>query len=503
MKDIRCYKLILMFAIITALFMPFSGCSSSSTDDAATDVSQTSPENGNTPEDPDPVVYPEDFLAGASVKDISPTSEQIEEGVYLGGFGMIGIREFDGFKVAKATGIHDPLYARAFVVQYKEKIFAIVTLDVCVIGNRVIKEITEKVEKATGIPATQVFVGATHSHASLDLLGYMGGVCKSYRKGLIEKSADAVISAYNSMELSRLYVSSVDYGERDVNGNVIRGTSNRRGWEDREGNPSVDRALNVIEAKAIDDGHTIGLLINLGCHPTIIGADIYDISRDFCGYLADHAEALTGAPVVFVQGAMGDARATGWNGANDFEVAKNFGENIAEAAVKSLDNKEEIDKDLFISRGAFNVKLTNFLLKVILGVAKSKMELDYDSDTYEVTTQVNYVRLGSQVQLVTLPGEPVTHLSLGIEKGETGYQDKKLDEFLGIKQEMTAPFKMVCGITGDTLLYLVPQAEWNLSPDYNPKDNLGFGYEEMMSINKGFAGLCAENAFELMRNDPW
>jgi hypothetical protein len=86
MKDIRCYRLILMFAIIAALFMPISGCSSSGTDDAAAGSSQTSTENGDGPDDPDPVVYPEDFLAGAAVMDISPTSAQIEKGVYLGGF---------------------------------------------------------------------------------------------------------------------------------------------------------------------------------------------------------------------------------------------------------------------------------------------------------------------------------------------------------------------------------------------------------------------------------
>jgi len=500
---------IVPFTLVLIFICCLSGCSTSSSDDTAAvtqqQTTQTGNENNGSLPDPTPVVYPDYFLAGANVSDITPTDAQIEEGVFLGGFGMVGIRKFDdffdNFKTAKATGIHDPIYARAFVAELKGEAFAFVILDVCVIGNRVINEITAKVSKATMLPAKNIFIGATHSHASLDLLGYMGGACKSYRTDLINKTADAVISAYKTRVPARLYVSSVDYGDRDENGRVIRGTGNRRGWPDLPGHPDVDRSLNVVEARSIDKNETIGMMINLGCHPTLISADIYDVSRDFCGYLVDRAEALTGAPVVFVQGAMGDARPNGWGGKDDYEVAKNFGENVAESAVKSLDNQVEIEKDLYISTGLFNVKLTNILLKLILNVAKSKMELDYNTDTYEVQTKVNYIRLGRQLQIATLPGEVVTHLSLGIKDGEKGYKDKAIEGFTGIKEGMSAPYKMVCGITGDTLLYLVPEPEWNLSPDYNPNEILG--YEEMMCINKDFAALCAENAFDLMRADEW
>jgi hypothetical protein len=67
---------------------------------------------------------------------------------------------------------------------------------------------------------------------------------------------------------------------------------------------------------------------------------------------------------------------------------------------------------------------------------------------------------------------------------------------------MKAPFKMVAGLTGDSLLYLVPSAEWENSPDPMP-GMFGSPYEEMMSmsINGVFADDCREAANNLIKYD--
>ena len=48
---------------------------------------------------------------------------------------------------------------------------------------------------------------------------------------------------------------------------------------------------------------------------------------------------------------------------------------------------------------------------------------------------------------------------------------------------MKAPFKMVAGLTGDTLLYLVPSAEWKNSPDPMAGISADTPYEEQMSMS--------------------
>jgi hypothetical protein len=54
------------------------------------------------------------------------------------------------------------------------------------------------------------------------------------------------------------------------------------------------------------EGRPLGTLIHYGAHPTVLSSNSRVISRDWPGVMVDRVEALTGAPALFVNGAVGD-----------------------------------------------------------------------------------------------------------------------------------------------------------------------------------------------------
>ena len=91
-------------------------------------------------------------MAGAASVDITPAV-----GVLLDGYGA---------RTTPSEGVHDPLFARALVVDYgPEGAATIVGCDLLGMHPWTTAEVRRQVEAAHGIPADGVIVLATHNHA--------------------------------------------------------------------------------------------------------------------------------------------------------------------------------------------------------------------------------------------------------------------------------------------------------------------------------------------------
>ena len=134
--------------------------------------------------------------------------------VYLGGYGLWKER-------GEPTGIHDPVWARAFVVVANGTALANAVLDVPGIANGALAEIAQTVEALTGgaINRNAVLVSSTHTHAGPDLQGLWGGVSPAYRQQVVNWTVDAIVEAYATRRPARLLLS---VGAQQAN--------NRRGW---------------------------------------------------------------------------------------------------------------------------------------------------------------------------------------------------------------------------------------------------------------------------------
>lgn len=134
-----------------------------------------------------------EFRAGAAKLDITPA-----HGVSLDG---------SISKNGPVTSVHDPLHARALVLDNDSTRIAIVTCDLCMVGRDVFDKAKQLIEQETAskIPATHILLAATHTHAAPRAI-HIGKepIDDQYHRLLAEKIASAVIKANSRLVPARI-----------------------------------------------------------------------------------------------------------------------------------------------------------------------------------------------------------------------------------------------------------------------------------------------------------
>jgi neutral ceramidase len=193
-----------------------------------------------------------------------------------------------GNREGGAVAVHDPLYARALVVERGSERVALCSVDLCAIDEDVVGASRARIESECGVAAGSVLVAATHTHS-----GPHDDDAACWADGL-----DARIAAAVAKACERLTPARVGVGWGTLPGQAV----NRRRLED-----PVDPAVLVVR---IDDaaGAPLGMLFGFGCHPVVLGPDNRDVSADWPGHAAAVLEEALGqgAVAVFAQGASGD-----------------------------------------------------------------------------------------------------------------------------------------------------------------------------------------------------
>lgn len=105
------------------------------------------------------------FLAGCSTSDGSSKSPKLRVGlVEIDITPPAGHRMAGYFDERLATGTHDPLKAKAIVIQQGSEKIAFVFCDLVGITLHVSKMARAEASRKTGIPVTNILIAATHSH---------------------------------------------------------------------------------------------------------------------------------------------------------------------------------------------------------------------------------------------------------------------------------------------------------------------------------------------------
>jgi hypothetical protein len=198
--------------------------------------------------------------------------------------------------------VHDALAATALVLQSGECKACIVSLDLCVIEESDVALIRRDAEVATSIPAQNITLCATHTHSGPTTITCWGWGEKNeeYLSSVRPRIVEAIASAQSTLTSARVGIgrSQTDVGvNRRVvkeDGSVALGFNE---WGPR------DRDLTV--ARFEGENGTIASLVHLSAHPTSRGGEP-SVSRDWPGVMTDRLEALTGTPILFLNGAFGD-----------------------------------------------------------------------------------------------------------------------------------------------------------------------------------------------------
>jgi hypothetical protein len=340
-----------------------------------------------------------------------------------------------------AEGVHDDIFVRSFALGIADSGIVLAVTDLPGLGNHFTRDVRARVAEATGLPEHHVLLGATHSHSSPDFQGLWGGGPDAYREVAIDSVVASMTAAWMTRVPATLEVST-----------TAAPNHNRRDWGFTDDELVLLRALDA-------DGEALGMITVFAAHPTVLGEGNHDISRDWCGYAVDVMEARTAATVLLFNGVLGDASPAVPEGdyADDFERASAYGAVVADAALDAIATAEPVDAELFVDHRSWSLVGTNVLFN--LAAQLDLLDYDYDEEggALSVDTQATYLRLGTQLQIVTFPGEPVTRLGLPI------------------KDAMTAPHRVLLGQTNDMLGYFIPSDEWMMghNDDYEESISLG------------------------------
>lgn len=263
---------------------------------------------------------------GVATCDITPDVTKYD--VPMAGYGARGGRP--------STGVHDPISAKVLYFEDGDTRMALVTTDLRSVTPDLKNQIIAKAD-GSGLTRQNLLVCASHNHSGPSIYAekfwrIQFGV---YDPAIVEEMSDRIAEAIGRAR-GAMFEAQVGHAKATIEGF----TRNRR-WEydqaAREAageTPAVNPRLWVLR---IDDdaGNIRAVLVNFATHPTILGADNFEISAEWPGVLQRRLEtALPGAIALYTNGAEGDQSPAGAQGADDFAKVEDFGSRLASAAAE-------------------------------------------------------------------------------------------------------------------------------------------------------------------------
>lgn len=238
--------------------------------------------------------------------------------------------QLEGFEVRVdgASGIHDPLHARALVAEGADgTTVALVVADLIQIDARLQDLVADEVREKTGIPRERLQLAGTHTHSGPRLLEP-----SEAERTIGHAIAGAVARAW---EDRREAVAAVGIGRVEGIG------ANRR----PNGGP-VDDRVTVTRFDGVD-GRPIATHASYGCHPTTLGPNNLLYSADFPGVLCRLVDESVGGVTIFSTGPQGDVNPGGYSPEGSmvgvvvpwrtFESAERYGRILADCVLAVRD----------------------------------------------------------------------------------------------------------------------------------------------------------------------
>lgn len=418
---------------------------------------------------------------------LDPASAGKYDGIYMAGFGADRV----------AKGCHDDLWARVLVLDDGSGTrIAFVSVDL--IGELKFGSYYGFAH-AEGLlgpdhGVTQFVYSSTHNHEGPDALGLWGpdtvvdGKFPMYMKYVDRQVARAITDALGSLRdvaQTRVMVTDPEESPELVGLQVRTGCRPPFVFDDE------------LRAIAFDDdrGQAIATLINWSTHPESLESENEIVSSDFVHYIRDEVESVLGGTAVYLTADMGateivgdtcvgGADARNPDGTNEFDDrsdlgfarTERIGRLVGGVITRELGRAETIDVskiDVASATYRFSASNMTFELGRELGI------LDLDPEVYDPAlcpeaeglcgpAEQHAITLRNpegapMVQIVTVPGEVFPELYLGVDRhrrtdcpeADTGLPDEP-----SIRDAMTAPYKLVVGMSPDEIGYIVPQYDY-------------------------------------------
>ncbi len=203
----------------------------------------------------------------------------------------------------KAESVRDPLQANALVLKQGETTAVLISLTICILDDAGVEAIRRGIQEQTGIPADSIVVCTAQTHSAPCTMTCWGWCDRdeTYVDLLVSESIKAAVKASQNLKKIQVGIGTTE-SDVGVNRRAIKADhSVGLGY-----NPwgIYDPEMTVVCFQSADG--PLATLIHYGAHPTVLSSKSRAISRDWPGVMIDRVEDLTGAPALFVNGAVGD-----------------------------------------------------------------------------------------------------------------------------------------------------------------------------------------------------
>ncbi len=369
-----------------------------------------------------------------------------------------------------AAGFLDDLEASALVLRCADEQIALVSVDLCGVASSMIETYSAAIEAATGIPAKNVFISATHTHTGGLIVPWEAFAADdemTHRYGTFvgERVTDAVRMALADVKPARMgYI----VGQAPARVAYIRRYKMKDGSTmtcPPINDPNIDHPIGTLDQRVNvlrfdrEGGETV-VLVNYGLHADTVNGDL--LSADWPGHMRRTLrKALDGVETIFFNGAEGDVGSTnvhvkpGDGDMNDTEIsfdnemkspgmARFVGRALAGTVLQVYDKVQYVDvdrigilrreaavpanrptpeeavlahqyKDLHDAGRDDLIPFSAMELTTVVAEALRMCRLENGPENFYLP--LTGVRIGS-VALLGIPGEPFTEIGVKIKEAE-------------------------------------------------------------------------------------
>ncbi len=348
---------------------------------------------------------------------------------------------FDGYgaRVGKSLGVHDPLLGQLLLLRLGSNRVVLITLDLIGVSLEFTHKVRLGIEQAVGVPVDNTLIACSHTHSAA--AGFMPphpGI-----QGALDHELQEVVA--------RQLIGAAIWAEHQIQPAILgigRGQVEGIGLNRNDPNQPVDPQVTVMR---IDDltGKPLAVVMNYGCHPTILGYQNLLYSADYPGAARSILHKIFPETVfMFTNGASGDISARFTRRDQSFDEVNRLGSILGGEVLKVMQNilPRPLEKlaarttpvDLPFRTFPNNEEAQQELQRLQEELEKLKANHAPHSEIRRATTrvegaagqtsmakelegrngnksQVQVIEIGDLV-LVGLPGEPFTRTVLDIKK---------------------------------------------------------------------------------------
>ncbi len=396
------------------------------------------------------------------------------------------------FPAQEATGIIDELWVRAVVLDDNSGRGAVAFAWIDAIGlmNEDVKLIREKLSDITGL--VSINVGVTHTHSAVDTQGIWGtipetGRNQAYMDALVEKTADAIRTAYETRSEGELY-----YGEEHC----------PQFFTDGRAGKSYDEYIHLLRFVPDDETKREIYIANFGAHPVNVDWDVTELSADFPYYVEKNVNANSDADFIFIQGAIGGAIHCNRGSSNGIDSSKDgfdrmvdYSAKVAEVLAELAETAQEVPAVLNVAHAQVEIDIDNFIFRLVERTELCNVKGYSENGKIKLTTEIGYAEIGDSIKILMMPGEAFPEIVyggfLGADEAYNGteYPYAALNTHFDESDSI-----LTFGLCNDAIGYIVPDNDYlfSLTDSVHSHETISAGPKTASAISAAFEQLLSD-----------